>query len=453
MRSRITRLWALLFAAVLVVAACSPAGTGADTTESDTGGADTTQAPEPTESPEPEDDTIRIGGLGPLSEPGTVNAGIDMQWAMELAVADINAAGGVLGKQLELFFEDTQNLPDVAAAVAKKLVEEVGVHAVVGEYHSGAALGAIPTFNESGTPVVFSETWNDKITGGDPEDPDNLPAQPPTVFRIAPTSTYASNFAIDWLVNGIGASKVVQVFEATDFGIGQNESLLALLEGTGIAVEAVQVELNQPDYSTVLTRLAEEHGDADVVIFDVTGDSSYVAEQNAIDVGLIDDDTICFANQVAQNSDAFWAAVPDGVGCVFRFVGPAPSAYNDLTASVAERYRAEFGQEPAAWVFEAYDSVLLVADAIERAGSTDAAAIVAALETTSFLGAQGQYEFPYGSENTATPADKPWLWHQWPQPAISMLQYTEAGQSVSDAAIVWPEAAQTHGTAYIPVDR
>ena len=447
------RLLGLLLAVSLVAAACGDD----DSDQGATGAGGGTQAVATTVAPAataaPAEGPIKIGGIGPLSEPGTVSAGIDMQWALELAVADVNADGGVLGRQLELIFEDTQNLPDVAAAVAKKFVEEDKVTAVAGEYHSGAGLAGIPTYNAAGMPVVFSETYNDRITGGDPDDPDNLPSQPPTIFRIAPTSTYAGSFAASWVVDGIKADKVIEIYEATDFGIGQNKALSSLLEGTGVTLEAVQVELNQPDYSSILTRLAQEHGDADVVIFDVTGDSSYVAEQNAIDVGLIDDDTLCFANQVAQNSSAFWSAVPDGVGCIFRFVGPAPSAYNDLTTSVAERYEAKFGQQASAWVFESYDSILLIADAITRAGSTDSAAIVAALETTSLEGAQGQYQFPYNSSNTNVPDDKPWLWHQWPEPAVSLLEYTETGQSVGEAAIVWPAVNQTQGTAYIPVAR
>ena len=79
------------------------------------------------------EDTILIGGVGPLSQPGTVLAGLDMQWAIETAIADINAEGGVLGRQLELRFYDTQNQPNVAASMAERLVGE-GVSAVVGEY-------------------------------------------------------------------------------------------------------------------------------------------------------------------------------------------------------------------------------------------------------------------------------------------------------------------------------
>lgn len=441
----------LLAVLAMVLAACGDdGGEGTDDTEAPAG----TEAPATTEGADTEDSgddgPILIGGIGPLSEPGAVAGGVDMQWAMELAVADVNEAGGVLGREIELVFEDTQNTPEVAVSVAKKLIEEDQVDAVIGEYHSGAALAAIPEYSAAGMPTIFSETWNDNITGGDPDDPENLPPQPPTVFRIAPTSSYFSSFAVDWLVNGLNVDKIVLIYEATDFGIGSEEALAAQLEGTGATLESVQVELNQPDYTSVLSRVAEEHGDTDVVFLGgVTGDSSYTVTQNAFDVGLVDDDSICFTNFTASQTEAFWAAVPDGSGCAFVYIGPAPAVYNDTTQLVAEAYTAEFGGPPGPWVFESYDSVWLIADAIERAGSTDKAAVVAALEETSYTGSQGTYSFPYGSADTDTPEDKPWLWHQWPEPAISMVQYTETGQKLGDAAIVWPESAQTDGSAYI----
>jgi hypothetical protein len=133
---------------------------------------------------------ILLGGVGPLSQPGDVAGGQEMKWAMEQAVADLNAKGGVMGRKLRLNFYDTQNKPDVCAAIAKKMVQDDKVLAVVGEFHSGCGLAQIPTYNQAGTPVVFSETYNDKITGGDPADP-NLPPNPPTIFasrRPRPTT-------------------------------------------------------------------------------------------------------------------------------------------------------------------------------------------------------------------------------------------------------------------------
>src|SRR3954453_23828686 len=67
---------------------------------------------------------ILLGGVGPLSQPGDVAGGQEMKWAMEQAVADINAKGGVLGKKLRLLFYDTQNKPDVCAAISNRLVQD-----------------------------------------------------------------------------------------------------------------------------------------------------------------------------------------------------------------------------------------------------------------------------------------------------------------------------------------
>jgi branched-chain amino acid transport system substrate-binding protein len=400
------------------------------------------------------DDVILLGGVGPLSQPGDVAGGQEMKWAMEQAVADINAKGGVLGKTLQLNFYDTQNKPDVCAAVSNRLVEEDKVVAVVGEFHSGCALAQIPAYNKAGMPVVFSEAYNDKVTGGDPDDP-NLPPNPPTIFRIAPTSTYYSNFIADWIINGLKAKKVGQVTDTTDYGTGTLAAMKAALEPAGIELTQVVVELAQPDYGAILSRMATEHPDLDVVYLDVSETASgYVTMQNAIDVGLVNDKTICVGIPAMRDGQSFWQAVPDGVGCVFQLVGLTGAQFNAVAKSLDERARKALGHEARNYAFEAYDSVMLVADAIERAGSTDSAAVVDALESTAMVGTQGKYEFKYNSKNPV-PADKPsWLWHQFAEPPLQLLEYTEKGQSSEQAVTVWPASRQTQpGVAYVPVKR
>jgi branched-chain amino acid transport system substrate-binding protein len=397
---------------------------------------------------------ILIGGIGPLSAPGNVQGGTEMQWAEEQAISDINAAGGVLGRNLRLIFYDTSALPDVAAAAATRLVTEDHVVAVAGEFHSGNALAEIPVFSKAGTPVVFAETYGDAVTAGDPT-ASNLPANPPTIFRIAPSATLYGGFFTDWVVNGLHAKKVVQVTEATDYGAGEVKTLKAQLDQAGVAIAQVQVQLNQTDYSAIVSRLAQENPDADVVFFDQSNASTaYTLISNAISAGLINNHTICVGNPDLRETEAFWRAVPNGVGCSFLFVGLTPGQYNAKAKSLADRYQAEFNNSPTAYVFEAYDSVGLVADAIQQAGSTDSAAVVKALEKTTYVGAQGQYAFPYGSSNPVPAGQPGWMWHQWMNPSIQMLEYTKANQTLSDAVALWPKARQTTpGTAYVPVTR
>ena len=397
---------------------------------------------------------ILIGGVAPLSQPGDVAGGQEMKWALEQAVADLDAKGGVLGQKIRLVFYDTQNKPDVCASVAKRLVQEDKVAAVVGEFHSGCALAQIPTYNQAGMPVVFSETYNDKITAGDPADP-NLPPNPPTIFRIAPTSTYYSGFIADWIVNGVKAKKVVHIVDTTDYGVGAASAMKEALGPAGIRLAQVSVELAQPDYASIVTRLKTENPDADVIYYDLSETATaYVVMQNGIDVGLSTNRNICVGNPAMRDAQSFWRAVPNGVGCLFQLVGLTSSQFNEPAKSLDQRARTALGHEARNYAFEAYDSVLLVADAIRRAGNTDAKAIVRALEQTSLVGTQGRYSFTYNSQNRV-PKDKPgWLWHQYAEPPLQLLEFTKKGQTSEEAPTVWPPSRQAQpGKAYIPPTR
>lgn len=395
---------------------------------------------------------IVIGGVGPLSQPGDVAIGTEMKWAMEQAVADLNAKGGVLGRQLRLEFNDTQNQPDVCASVAQKLVD-AKVAAVVGEAHSGCGLAQIPAYSKAGMPVVFSETYNDKITGGDPADP-NLPANPPTIFRIAPTSTYYSSFIGDWLINGLKAKKLIHIVDNSDYGNGEKAAVKAALAGSGVELVQVAIDEGQPDYSAIVSRLKTENPDADAVFFDNASTATgWTLQQNAIDAGLVDT-AACIGGPGATDFKGYWAAVPGGVGCAFQQVGLTSSQFNDLAKSLDDRANQALGHGARNYAFEAYDSVLLVADAITRAGSTDHAAIVKALEATSMVGAQGKYEFPYNSTNPVPAGKASWLWHQWPEPPIQLLEYTAKDQTLADAVTLWPASMQTtSGQAWVEVQR
>ena len=81
---------------------------------------------------------------------------------------------------------------------------------------------------------------------------------------------------------------------------------------------------------------------------------------------------------------------------------------------------------------------------------TDGAAVVAALETIDTVVSQGRYYFDYGSHNPDLPAGTPtYMWHQWPDPIVVIMQYFEQDQDALDAAVIYPPVYQTHGTDYI----
>jgi len=337
----------------------------------------------------PAGETIRIGGVGPLSAPGSVVGGIAMQFAMNLAVQDINEQGGVLGRPLELIFADTEGLPERGGAAVERLINENGVVAITGEYHSAVGLVELEKCHEYGIPCLFSETWSDSITAtGYPE-----------VFRIAPASSMNSRATAEWFAE-MGVENVVSIVENTDYGIGQNENDLKFFEELGInSQEVFFVELGTEDFLPILTRVQALDPVPDAIRVAVTGETSYNLEQQMAELGIApSEQTIGTANQVAIQPE-FWESVPNGTYYVYSLVGLPPSLYNETTEHVAEAYKAQFDTDPPSYALEAYDSVWILADAIERAGTTEPAALIDALEDTDITLAQGRYYFEYPSKN------------------------------------------------------
>ena len=392
--------------------------------------------------PAPEAGTIRIGGIGPLSAPGDVVGGIAMQFTMNLAVKDINEQGGVMGKPLELIFADTEGLPERGTAVAERLINEDKVVAITGEYHSAVGLAVADVAHKYGLPVLFSETWSDKITEtGYPE-----------VFRIAPASTMNSRASAEWM-KAVGAKNVVIIAENTDYGTGQVESDKKFFEELGIEVlDAIFVELNTQDFQPILTRIQAMNPPPDSIRVAVTGQASYNLEQQMADLGIAPSKTTIGEASTDAIAPEFWESVPNGNYYTFSYIGLPPSLFNDTTRHVAEEYEKVFKTQPPSYALEAYDSVWILADAIERAGTTESQALIAALEDTDIALAQGRYYFTYTSKNPL-PSDgsvPAYMWHQWPDPAILVMQYFEPNQEWLDAAVIWPPAYQTHGTSLIP---
>ena len=392
--------------------------------------------------PQEEAATIRIGGIGPLSAPGDVVGGIAMQYAMNLAVQDINAQGGVLGKPVELVFADTEGLPERGTAVAERLINNDKVVAITGEYHSAVGLAVLEVAHKYGIPVVFAETWSDAITEtGYPE-----------VFRIAPASTMNSRASADWL-KAVGAKNVVIIAENTDYGTGQVASDEKFFGDVGITVlDSIFVELNTQDFQPILARIQAMDPAPDAIRVAVTGQASYNLEQQMVDLGIAPSEKTSGNFSSDAIAPEYWQSVPNGNYATFSYIGLPPSLYNDTTQHVIDAYKGVFNTEPASYVLEAYDAVWILADAITRAGTTDSQALIDAIEKTDVVLAQGRYWFEYTSANPL-PTDgsvAAYMWHQWPDPAILVMQYFQPNQVWQDAAVIWPPAYQTHGTAYIP---
>ena len=381
----------------------------------------------------------KVGGLAPLSAPGSVVGGEAMRDAMLLAERDVNAAGGVLGCDLEVVITDTEGLPEKATAMMEKLITQDGVVAVGGGYHSSVGVASKDVANARGIPVVFAETWNDTITG----DKQNY------IFRIAPLSSWASGVIWQFAAQAPGVKKVAIVTENTDYGIPAAKECEVGLGTKGIDSVTFGVDIGTQDFAGIVERVKAENPDYIIVL--LTGEAGFNFTQQAADAGTGPQDIMFHANQAGLESKAYWENVPDGNLAFMARIGVPETMYSESALKFARDYKAKTGKSGVeSFALEAYDSIGILAQAINEAGSTNGDAIVSALENISYDGVLGRIYFPYGSKKDPSADGKgaEW-WHQWPDVAITMVQYQKEGEPSNTMIIVYPDAYKTGEPEYV----
>lgn len=388
---------------------------------------------------------IRIGVLIPLSSPGAARAGNAMQAAFSIAADHINGAGGVLGKNVRIVVEDTQGEPEWGAAKAQSLITDDCVAALVGVYHSRVAMSVKDVAHAFGVPLILSEPYQDDITADKYAE----------VFRIAPTFSMVNQSDVEWLqsvgdFNGDEQQTVLIVTESNNYGTMRAEVATELFTEHGMVVENLPVDLPTDNFSSAIARIVALSHKPDVMYIWFNGESGYAFQQQLRQSGIgPDKGTVLVTRHTALDSTTFWSRLPEGSFTVVQKIGPWTSTVGEIGNQFAADYRTFFDRWPESYAFEAYDSLRLIAYAIEQANSLAPEEIIQALESADVELASGRYYFPYGSQNDPEEAGAPlYMWHQWPDVPLLYLQYTEPNQPSSDMAVLWPEV---YRTAQIPV--
>ncbi len=434
MTLRFSKTFRLLATAILalIVAACTPEMSPSAVS------VDEQSAPATDAGVEEPIDPIRIGALAPLSAPGSVVAGEAISDAMNIAIDEINAAGGLLGRPLELVIFDSEGLPERGTAGAERLINQDKVIAIAGGSHSSVGVAAKEVAHDNNIPIVLVNTWNDTITS----------VQYPQVFRIAPLSSEVSAIDVNfmkWLRDDVGMTleKVVLLTENTDYGIPAAEDTAWLLSDAGIDSVTFGVDIGTQDFAGIIERIKAEQ--PDLIMSLATGEASYNFAQQSADAGIGPQDVPTICDHVALVSDAFWSNVPDGNYCFVRRIGLPPPLYNDFAHSFLASYEARTGKVGAeSYAFAAYDAIRIIAQAVTEAGTIEPGAIIVALENITYEGALGTITFPINSGNTPQQAgvDPKW-WHQFPDPAVTIVQYQVQGEDSESAAVVYPPTYRT----------
>jgi branched-chain amino acid transport system substrate-binding protein len=367
-------------------------------------------------------DPIKVGWVGPLSPPGGYAEGALMKQAAELAAEQLNAKGGVLGRPIQVVFADTRGKPEEGTAAAERLISQEKVVAITGEFHSSVFLAEMEVAHKAGIPIIAVDVWALSITAkGYPE-----------VFRVAPNQALIAAKYGDWIA-AAGFKNVAFIFEKTDGGQSARDVLLPVLDKHGVKYEAVGADPNSTEFTAQIERFKSHQPPFDFFMTAYSEAGAYPMVSQSHTLGFAPTPRTGIGNSGGPAVDpTFWKNVGEaGKYLVTEIVGLPKNAWNDKTKAFVAAYRKKYNQPPSPQAIENYDAMLVLADAIGRAKSTDGKAIIAALEKTDIVLGRGRYTF-------STSHQPDWAYHQFMNAPVALVQYSKVDQEAEDAPIVWP---------------
>lgn len=320
-------------------------------------------------------ETIRIGVPVPLSG-NYASAGVDIVNGAKLAAIEINRNGGVLGRPIEIVAEDDACDANVAALAADKLVR-AGISVAAGGYCSGAALPELTVFHRVGIAYVLDASTNPRLTElGFPE-----------AFRLLMRDDRQGGFIADFIAQVLRAKNVLVIEDGTTYSKGLADGAMAALKANGAKASRALITPGQQDYSSALRQWAPRP--PDVIFF-----TGYFAEAGLIvkqarALGL---KSTFMASEGVTDATFMQIAGEAGNGALIA-TEPLPSFMLTARKFVRE-YERRYGQAPGPYSAYEYDAVRIAARAIEAAGSTRPADVVAALRRVrGYKGVTGEIAF------------------------------------------------------------
>jgi branched-chain amino acid transport system substrate-binding protein len=365
---------------------------------------------------------IKVGWVGPLSPPGGYAEGALMKQAAELAAEEINAKGGVLGRPIQVMFQDTRGQPEEGTAAAERLISQEHVVAITGEFHSSVFLAEMEVAHNAGIPIIAVDVWALKITGkGYPE-----------VFRVAPNQALIASKYGEWLA-AAGFKNVAVLYEKTDGGQSGRDVLLPVLKQHNVAYDVVGADPNTTEFTAQIERFKSHAPPYDFFMSIYSEAGAYPMISQSHTLGFAPTAHTGMANSGGPAVDpTFWKNVGEGGKyLVTEIVGLPKAAWNDKTKAFVAAFKKKYNQPASPQAIENYDAMLVLADAIARANSTEGKALIAALEKTDVVLGRGRYTF-------STSHTPDWSYHQFMDAPVALVQYDKVDQDAEDAPIVWP---------------
>jgi branched-chain amino acid transport system substrate-binding protein len=320
-------------------------------------------------------ETIPIAVVGPVTGQ-YASFGAQMTNGGQMAVDDINAAGGVLGKKLDLDIGDDACDPKQAVAVANQMTGN-GVALVAGHYCSGSSIPASKVYAESNMVQISPASTNPAFTDD---------RAGPNIYRVCGRDDQQGGIAGKYLAEHFADKNIAFVHDKTAYGKGLADETKKALNAAGKQEAMYEaITAGEKDYSALVSKLKQAN--IDIIYFGGYHTEAGLIIRQMRDQGM---------NTILMGGDAlitqeFWSITgPAGEGTLMTF-SPDPRK-NPAAAEVVKRFKDK-GIEPEGYVLYTYAAVQAWEQAAEKAKSVESAEVVKALNDTEFDTVIGKFKF------------------------------------------------------------
>ena len=309
---------------------------------------------------------IKIAGIVELSGTGATS-GTNFDNGVKLAVKEINAAGGILGRKVEYSSADTQSNPQIAKALAQKAVDDK-VYVVMGPVFSGSII------------VSMAETKKAEIpnfTGGEAA---NITQQGnPYIFRTSFTQTTAMPKVAKYLANDVKAKNVAIVWVNNDFGKGGRDTMVKELEKLGVKVVAdISTDPGQVDFSGAVLKAKQSSADA---LFAYTNEEESARllrelRKQGYDKPVVGETTLTGQKVIELAGESANGAV--------AHVGLTADAPQPQIKAFDQKYQAEYKSKGDHNALKGYSAMYMVKVLTDKLGKVDSKAFANAMHGAKF---------------------------------------------------------------------
>jgi ABC-type branched-subunit amino acid transport system substrate-binding protein len=350
-----------------------------------------------------DESAIQVGALVPLTRPGWVDAGRHLLAGLELAAREVNDAGGILGRPLELVIRDSAGDPQRAAAAVDEL-SRLGVAVLAGEYHSVVARAAAAKASALGIPFLCSSAVLDALT----EEPTEW------VARLAPAQSHCWQIYADFLL-GADRTRIAVASEPSVYWASGTRILRDHLSSHGGTV--VELDMGVLDPAAVCDHLVDNGATAVLLLAGYPEPAVSIVKSVRHDERLAE---ILIGAPAGQPEFIEWSRLLGDDSVAIPFLRYLPEQLNPLGSRVETALRERLAEAPSFVAFEGYDTVAVLADML-RSHGTDRARIAEAWPRVALEGTRGQIQF------SRAPGIGVWQW-AWPPIQVVVCDPAEPGR-------------------------